>query len=68
MSEYYVVPDTSGYGNWAIKKKGRKVQDAQTQQTAVNQLRRNGDPGTEGDQVTVYGSRQNQIVNNFTLS
>lgn len=66
MSSYYVTPDDSGYGNWRIKKNGRKVQDAQTQQTAINALR-NG-IASEGDQVYVYGSRKNGIVDSFTVS
>lgn len=67
MSTYYVVPETSGYGDWAIKKSGgTKVQNAQTQSTAVNQLRGSG-PGQKGDQVVVYGKRKNQIVNSFKL-
>lgn len=69
MTTYYVVPDASGYGNWAIKKTGGiKVSDAQTQKTAVNNLRNSGSPGNKGDQVIVYGSRNQEIVENFTLS
>lgn len=68
MTTYYVVPETHGYGDWAIKRSGGiKVQNAQTQSTAVNQLRGSG-PGTKGDQVIVYGSRNKEIVNQFTLS
>ena len=69
MTTFYVVPETSGYGDWAIKKKGGyKVNDAQTQQTAVNNLRNSGSPGNKGDQVIVYGSRNQEIVDNFTLT
>lgn len=70
MTTFYVVPDSSGYGSWAIKKQVgaviSKVQDAQTQATAKNTVRRN--LAEEGDQVTVYGSRANQIVDQFTVS
>jgi len=69
MTTYYVVPNTSGYGNWTIKRSGGiKIQDAQTQQTAVNTLRSNGSPGNQGDQIIVYGSQNQEIVDNFTLS
>jgi hypothetical protein len=68
MTTYYVVPETNGYGDWAIKRSGGiKVSNAQTQKTAVNNLRSNGSPGKKGDTVTVYGSRNKQIVNQFTL-
>ncbi len=68
MTTYYVVPNDNGYGDWSILRSGgAKVQDAQTQQSAVNALRRSGSPGTTGDQVVVYGSRNNSIVDNFTL-
>jgi len=66
MSAYYVVPDSSGYGDWAIKKNGMKVQNAQTQATAVNTVR--NQVGNKGDEVYVYGSRKNQIVNQFTIT
>jgi len=65
----YVVPNSNGYGNWSIiRSGGAKVRDAQTQQTAVNTLRSPGSPGKKGDQVIVYGPRNREIVNNFTLS
>jgi len=64
MTSYYVVPDQSGYGSWAIKKNGMKVQDAQTQATGKNSAR---SLANEGDQVYVYGSRSDQIVNSFTV-
>jgi hypothetical protein len=68
MTTFYVVPDDSGYGNWSIKNKtGRKVQNAQTQKTAVSTLRRDGSPGKTGDTVIVYGNRKNQIIERFTL-
>jgi len=68
MTTFYVVPETNGYGDWAIKRRGGiKVSNAQTQKTAVNNLRSNGSPGKKGDTVTVYGSRNKQIVNQFTL-
>jgi hypothetical protein len=68
MTTYYVVPETNGYGDWAIKRSGGiKVQNAQTQSTAVNQLRGTG-PGKKGDQVIVYGNKKKGIVNQFTLS
>jgi len=65
---YYVVPNSNGYGDWSIVTSGgSKVADAQTQQTAVNKLRRGGSPGTKGDRVVVYGSQNNAIVDNFKL-
>jgi len=65
---YYVVPNSNGYGDWSIiTGGGRKEADAQTQQTAINKLRRAGAPGLEGDQVIVYGNRKQSIVDNFTL-
>jgi len=70
MTTFYVVPDSSGYGSWAVKKQvgavTTKVQDAQTQATAKNAVRR--DHAEEGDQVTVYGSRANQIIDQFTVT
>lgn len=69
MTTYYVVPNENGYGDWSIVTSGgRKVRDAQTQDTAINELRSGGHPGTVGDRVVVYGSRKNQIVDNFILS
>jgi len=65
---YYVVPNSNGYGDWSIiRSGGAKVSDARTQNTAVNKLRRSGSPGTKGDQVIVYGSRNQAIVENFQL-
>jgi len=65
---YYVVPNSNGYGKWSIiRSGGAKVSDAQTQRTAVNRLRSSGNPGTKGDQVIVYGSRNQSIVENFKL-
>jgi len=69
MTTYYVVPETNGYGDWAIKRSGGiKVSNAQTQKTAVNNLRSNGSPGKKGDKVIVYGSQNQAIVENFKLS
>lgn len=66
MATYYVVPDPSGYGDWAIKKKGRgKAQDAQTQNTAKNTVR--NQVAEQGDQVYVYGNRSNHIVDSFEV-
>jgi len=67
MTTFYVVPETNGYGDWAIKRSGGiKVSNAQTQATAVNSVRNTY--GSEGDQVYVYGSRKNEIVDSFTIS
>jgi hypothetical protein len=69
MSTYYIVPDESGYGSWAIKKGmgaiTEKVSDAQTQKTAINSVRNTY--AETGDQVIVYGNRKNEIVDQFTL-
>lgn len=67
MTTYYVVPEENGYGNWAVKRSGGlKVSNAQTQSTAISAVR--NQYGTQGDQVIVYGSRKNQIVDQFTLT
>jgi len=66
MTTYYVVPDTSGYGDWAIKDGRGKVSDAQTQSTAKSSVRNTY--GDKGDQVYVYGSRKNEIVDSFTIT
>ena len=67
-STFYVVPNSNGYGDWSIiRSGGAKVSDARTQETAKNKLRRGGSPGRKGDQVIVYGSRNQAIVENFTL-
>lgn len=67
MTTYYVVPERNDYGDWAIKRSGGiKVSDAQTQSTAVNSVRNTY--GNEGDQVYVYGSRKNEIVDSFTIT
>lgn len=63
MPDYHVVRDPSGRGDWAIKKNGRKVQDALTQQTAINAARR---IGNVGDNVYVHGV-DNRIRDEFTL-
>jgi len=63
MSKYYVVPDSTGYGDWAIKKNSMKVQNAQTQSTGKNSARK---LANTGDEIVVYGSRKNQIVDSFT--
>jgi len=66
MTTYYVVPEENGYGNWAVKRSGGiKVSNAQTQETAKSAVRNKY--GTEGDQVVVYGSQKNRIVDQFTL-
>ena len=63
MSKYYVVPESSGYGDWAIKKNGMKKQDAQTQNTGKSSARK---LANQGDEIIVYGSRKKQIVDSFT--
>ena len=63
MPDYHVVQDSSGRGDWAIKKNGRKVQDALTQQTAINASRR---LGNVGDNVYVH-SRSGRIRDEFTV-
>lgn len=64
MSRYFVVPDQSGYGAWAIKKNGRKVSNAQTQATAKNTAKRKA---SKGDEIVIYGSRNKQIVDSITV-
>lgn len=67
MATFYVVPDNQGYGSWAIKKEGQgKIANGQTQATATNSVR--SQYGKQGDQVYVYGSRNKQIVESFTIS
>jgi len=63
MTKYYVVPDRSGYGGWAIKKNGLKLQNAQTQATGKNTARRKA---SAGDEIIIYGSQRKQIVNSIT--
>lgn len=64
MPDYHIVHDTSGRGDWAIKRDGRKVHDAFTQQTAINAVRNK--IGNVGDNVYVHGM-DNRIRDEFTL-
>jgi len=64
MTTFYVVPDKSGYGDWAIKTDRGKKSNAQTQSTGKSSARRYAEPG---DTVVVYGNRKKQIVEKFEV-
>lgn len=64
MPDLHVVPDASGRGDWAVTQYGSTLQDALSQQTAINAARR---LGTVGDTIYVH-TPDGIIRDEFTIT
>lgn len=62
MPDYHIVKNSGRYP-WKLKRNGRVVSEHETQQTAINAARREGNVGDN-----VYVHRPNGLIRNeFTL-